>query len=757
MYWYPFRDIKGVKQANIEGALNLEAATNGSALLGFCTTAPHRAATVLLKAGDRVLLKENISINPGKPYLKQVAVPAGVDERDLRASLAAEGTVLVSYSPARLQPAPMPKPVNNPPAPKDLNTVEELCLAGQRIEQFHNPLLDPEPYWAEALRRDPGDARVNTVFGIRKLRQARFTEAEIHFRKAIERLTANYTAPRDGEALYYLGMALKAQARLGEAFETLYKATWSQAWRAPAYYSLAELATLRGDPQGALDLVSRSLEANALDSRALTLKAALLRHTGQTRRALGILDYAERQTDPLDVGLMTERWLAQGGKAAPELAQTLRSHPATGLEVAAAYADAGLWQDGAAILMFMVGTAKDQTRISPMAYYYLGHFAERLGDAAKAADYRRLAVTMPPDYVFPFQWEAIPVLRRAIELNPSDARAPYYLGNLLYDWQPEEALRLWEESAALDPSFAIVQRNLAVAYTHQKSTNDIARAIAHLEQAVSGPVKYALHFAELDELYAAAGTAPEKRLALLEQNESVAAQRDDALSREIGLKVFAGKADEAIQLMTGRKFAVWEGGTLEVADHWVNAHLLRGRRALAAGRFAAALADFQAARTIPDNLPSDQDGSGRNAELDYWLGIVWEKTGEPAKAQQCWQQAAAQLPDGPPRRPGGRLSERQVQVYFQALAQRKLGQGAEAQTILRGLVEAAGLALESGGSSENPPRRQAKNARTALAHYVCGLGRLGLGENEKARLEFTRALEAAPDYLGAKMELAQDE
>ena len=755
MYWYPFRDIKGVKRANLEGAVNLEVATNGTALLGFCTPAPHRAATALLKAGARVLLQEEVSINPGKPYLRQVKLPAGVDEHDLCASLAAEGKVLVSYAPVRLAPAAMPEPYHNPPAPKDVNTVEELCLAGQRLEQFHNPSQSPEPYWEEALRRDPGDARVNTVLGIRKLRQARFAEAETHFRKALERLTANYTTPRDGEAFYYLGVALKAQDRLGDALDAFYKATWSLAWRAPAYFSLAELATLRGDQPAALELVARSLEANALDSRALTLRAALLRHTGQTRRALAVLDYAERKTDPLDVGLMAERWLAQGGKAATELTQTLASHPAAGLEVAAGYADAGLWQDGAALLKFMVGTAKDQARLSPLAYYYLGHFAERLGDRAAAAEYRRLAATMAPDYVFPFQSEAIPVLRRAMEVNPTDARAPYYLGNLLYDWQPEQAVKLWEQSAALDPSFAIVQRNLAVAYTHQKPANDPARAIACLERAVSGPVKYARHFAELDELYAAAGAAPGKRLALLEQNASVVAQSDDALSREIGLKVFAGKADEAIRLMTGRPFAVWEGGTLEVADHWVNAHLLRGREALAAGRFAAALADFQAARTIPDNLPSDQGGSGREAETAYWLGLAWEKTGEPAKAEQCWQAAAAGLRAGPRRRTEGRLSERQVQAYFQALAERKLGHGAEAETTLRGLLETAGQALASGDSTDGPRRRQPQGARTALAHYVRGLGQLGLGEKEKASQEFALALQAAPDCQGAELELLE--
>ncbi len=753
MFWYPFHTIQGVKNANLDGAVNLEVGSNQVATVGFCVTAPHRAATVALKAGERVLLREVLAISPDRPCLRQVPVPPGVDEHDLRASLSVEGKVLVEYSPVRLAPVPMPKPYANPPPPNDLSTVEELYLAGQRIEQFHSPSLKPEPYWEEALRRDPADARVNTVLGIRKLRQARFAEAETHFRRAIERLSANYTTPRDGEAFYYLGVALKAQARLSQANDAFYKAAWSEAWRAPACYSLAELAALRGDFPAALERVNRSLEANTLDLRALSLKAALLRHTGQSGRALAVLDYAARQTDPLDVGLMSERWLIQGKKAAPELAQTLRRHPATGLEAAAAYADAGLWQDGVALLTFSIRNAPDTNRISPLAYYYLGHFAERLGDPSGAAQYRRLALAMPADYVFPFQWEVIPVLRRACQLNPNDSRAPYYLGNLLYDGQPEEAAKLWEKSAALDPSFPIVHRNLAVACAHDRQTNGTARAIAQLEQAVRCTPKFALHFAELDELYATAGVSPEKRLALLEQNHEVVAQRDDALSREIGLKVFAGKTGDAIGLMTGRQFAVWEGGAIEVADHWVNAHVLRGRQALAAGKFAAALENFQAAGSIPDNLPSDQAGPARNAELDYWLGLACEGLGDSAKARLAWQEAAGDLPAGRRRRPEGRLSERQVQVYFQALAKRKLGQAAEAETALRGLLETAEQALEPGDSSEGPRRRQSPAARTALAHYVRGLAQLGLGEKQKARQEFTEALAAAPDCLGAKIEL----
>ena len=53
-----------------------------------------------------------------------------------------------------------------------------MYLVGLRLEQFHNGIVDPLPYYEEALRRDPSDLRVNTVLGIRLAKQAKFAEAE---------------------------------------------------------------------------------------------------------------------------------------------------------------------------------------------------------------------------------------------------------------------------------------------------------------------------------------------------------------------------------------------------------------------------------------------------------------------------------------------------------------------------------------------------------------------------------------------------
>src|SRR5205085_1660567 len=122
----------------------------------------------------------------------------------------------------------------------------------------------------------------------------------------------------------------------------------------------------------------------------------------------------------------------------------------------------------------------------------------------------------------------------------------------------------------------------AVAYQHDGSAP--SRAIGLLEKAVSLDRKYPLHFTELDELYEASAAAPEKRLALLENNHEIVTKRDDSLAREITLKVTMGQYDDAIQLMTGRHFAVWEGANLNVGEDWAAAHLLRGQKRIAAGQ-----------------------------------------------------------------------------------------------------------------------------------------------------------------------------
>jgi tetratricopeptide (TPR) repeat protein len=762
MNWYPFRDIGGVKAANVDAAVNLEI-NNGTAKVGFYTTSAHDGARVLVKIGDKVLLEESISINPAKPYVKQVAVPGGTNEHELVASLWDGGRELVSYSPIRLTPQAKPTAVTPPPAPQDVKTNEELYLIGLRAQQFHDPHIDPALYWQEALRRDPADTRVNTVLGIGAYNQARYGEAEKYLRKALERVTDRYTDPKDGEPIYYLGATLKAEGKLNEAYTWFYKSTWSEAWKAAGYYSLAQIATTRGDMPAALDFVNRSIDSNALNIRAQNLKAAVLRHLGRQREAMAAPASASHEADPLDVRAAAEAFLASGNKiVADSLAATMNSFPATAQETAAEYLDEGLWQDGMDVLSLSTTAATDKSRIHPMTYYYLGYFAEKLGQTQKAQEYYQQAMAMPPDYVFPFQSEAIDVLRRAIEANPRDARAAYYLGNVLYDWQPEEATRMWEASEALDPSFAITHRNLAIAYMHQASGANIDKAIAELEQAVQLEHKYALHITELDELYEQAGTPLEKRLKLFQHNASMVARRDDSLNRDVALQIATGEVDDAIRTMTEHTFAVAEGDNLNVVDHWTEAHILRARTEIQEKRYGPALADLQAGTTIPPNLPASFEFGGANvhdAEIGYLSGLAYQGQGDAQKAAECWKRVVV------PSSAGNRTGESStvgigvgVQTYYQGLALRKLGQEEKAQELFQSLVQSGQNELKQAATSTGPSSRRAGRAVSqrllaANAHYLAGLGYMGLKDEVTAKAELKQAVELTPDLLGAKTAL----
>jgi len=96
-----------------------------------------------------------------------------------------------------------------------------------------------------------------------------------------------------------------------------------------------------------------------------------------------------------------------------------------------------------------------------------------------------------------------------------------------------------------------------------------------------------------------------------------------------------------------------------------------------------------------------------------------------------------------------------VQDYYRALAQQKRGNSAESKATFERLIEVAGreLARQAPDAESSSRAERRPSSRTALAHYVSGLGHLGLGQKDAAKAEFRAALEASPDLLGARTAL----
>jgi len=313
---------------------------------------------------------------------------------------------------------------------------------------------------------------------------------------------------------------------------------------------------------------------------------------------------------------------------------------------------------------------------------------------------------------------------------------------------------MWQASAAIDPSFAIVHRNLAIAYMHQKSGSDLDKAIAELEKAVACPRRYALHFTELDELYEQAGASLTKRDALFAQNAAIVAERDDAENRAIAAKIALGQYDDAIKTMTGRSFAVAEGVNLNVGQHWTEAHILRGAQSIEARQYEKALADFRAALAIPDNLPLGSEGGAgiHNAEIAYWSGVAYEGLGDHQKAIASWERAAPASPVRRRRRASADDLAGKPELYYQGLALQKLGKAEEAKAVFQGLVEAGQQALTSQKAQSGP--EMTPRTRKALAHYITGLGYLGLNDQAGAKAELSQAVQTDPGLAQARVALA---
>ncbi len=749
-YWYPTRKLGAAKRANRDAALNLEV-TNRTAFIALNATAAFRDARVTLTRNNETLFTQVLNISPDAPYATNVSLMSGIQAEELRLTLHdAHGNELIAYQPAPRKNSPMPKPVERPKAPEKIESNEELYLTGLRIEQLHSPSFEAEPYYREAIRRDPGDYRANTALGILLCKQWRWAEAETHFNAAIARATEHYIRPKDGEAFYYLGVALRAQGKMDAAYDAFFKAIWSHAWQAAGYFQLAEIDCQRGRWTEALEHINRSLASGAENTKALNLKAAILRKLGNTAAAQQVVD-AVRALDRLDFRSLNERYLlarAQGQaaeKISREFHELCRGDVQTYLELATDYANAGLWADAAELLERYIATQPNPSQLNPMVYYCLADYAEKSG-RSDVQPLREKAARAPHEFCFPLRYEDEEVLRRAMAANPQDARAPYYLGNLLYDNQPAQALEAWLRARDLDNLFPPVHRNLGIAFAAVEK--DFYKAAYIMERAVRLNPNDPQWFYELDTYYEAAGSAPSKRLDLLRKHHEVVSRRPEALRREIALLTVQGQHDRAIELLRKHRFRNWEGNR-EIHRIYVDALLQRGQVRLRENQPVAARKDFEAALEYPENLEVGEAADDRTArQVYYFLGVTAEALGERAKATEYFQTAVAPTATT-------NLSPAEIR-YYEALALKKLGRGREAKAVFEKLIQQGKKQLESKDQPDYFAKfgdRVPERVRKANTHYVIGLGYLGLGRNAAARSEFQKAIKLHPAHLGANQQL----
>jgi tetratricopeptide (TPR) repeat protein len=781
-YWYPLRQTGQVKHANLEAAVNLEVQDH-TASLRVNVTAPFPGASIILEQENLPIQELTADLAPDAPFACDVKLSDSQAPLTLLV-LTAAGQELIRYTPFIHKKKPAPQPAVPPEPPEKIDSLEKLYLVGLHLEQYRHPTISPEPYYDELLRRDPSDVRGNNARGLLSLRQGLFEQAILHFQSAVQTLTLKNFNPYDGEPYYNLGLALRQAGRLLEAYDAFYKSIWSRLWQTPGYYALAELDCLAGKTEKALAHLEQALVVDADHLRARSLKISLLRQAAGLEQAEA-LALQTSQLDLLDYGSRFELVLIleQSGKTeqANDQLNALRQimHEPTGasLGLAAHYASAGLYDEAIHVLRELGITEQDRPALStspllfrpnlgvkgkpttsPMIFYHLAYYAGKQGKTGEAIRYAQLAAQMSPDYCFPSLLESVEALRYAQKINPQDARAPYYLGNLLYDKKRyPEAIEQWEWSLSLagDGSAdsgaggkdycAIVRRNLGMAYYNIEK--DSQKALLSYQAACQLNPNDAHIFYELDQLQKFLGTAPEERLAQMESRLDLVQQRDDLSIERISLYNLRGDYDKALELLAERIFRPWEGGEGRLSREYIFALLQRGVRLLEAQQPQAALADFQASLSFPANL-----GEGRHtiwlpeADLFYFLGCAYQALGDGASAIQYFEKSAAE------KKPHPEIA------FYQGLALQKLDRPEEAEQKFKSLREigAQSLAsLEALTFKTSVPTLTVLNDDPAAyiqkeGHYWLGLGWMGAGKMEPAAEEFRRVLQIDPCHASAK-------
>lgn len=634
-YWYPISGIGPAMQATRDAAIRVDVSAIATLRIGVSSSVVADDAVLRIEdQSGRVLDELAAALAPGEPVIVDWTVPADVAPSDVRVAVCAGERELVRFSRRPIPEGPVDTPAAAiaPPAPASVATVEELVLIGGYLEQYRHATRSPEPYWEEALRRDPGDVRAHIALGNRRYAAADYAGAVEHLQSAVDRLTAWAPNPSDGEAHYRLGLALLRSGRRDDGRRALGKATWNAAQAAPAHLALAR--SIAGeDPSAALEHVEAVLRHDREHLQARDIAVVVLRRLGRTGEAETLLAETLR-LDPLD---QWARHLA--GRPVSDDATTL-------LDVALEYRSVDGFTESQQLLALAEARAGrqalGQVNVRPLVAVHVADLAlqaGRLDDAHRAVVY---AAATDHTNALPSRLDDVDALRRVVAFDAGVPVLWSMLGSWLYDrGRVEEAGDSWLRGLAAGATgldAAVLHRNLGVAAVNVHG--DLAAAREHYAAARRALPDDARLLYEADELAARTGTSAEERLRVLDERADLVAERDDLTLSRVDLLLELGRPEDAAIVLSGRAFQPWEGGEGRVLAAWDRAALARSRAALAAGDAVAAADAVQTALHPPASLGEARHPLATTADLHLALGDALSELGRSASAEEAWRTAA---------------------------------------------------------------------------------------------------------------------
>lgn len=750
-YFIPYRELGAVKCAGRDLLMNIVADDNGLCnLLLFATVCIKGAHAVVRKCG-KVICDVVLDLDPSE--VCTVPVETDSPESVEVTVSSSEGVMMIDWKDDGGQESePRPEPAKAAKAPQEIETVEQLYLTGLHIEQYRHASFCAADYYAEALKREPGDVRNNNAMGLWLLRKGRFAQAETYFRTAVKTLMERNSNPYFGEPLYNLALALKFQSKFDEAYDWFYKSCWNDACQSSGFFALAQISAMKKNWERALYEVEKAISRNADNFRGYHLKAAVLRHLGRKEAALEVIEYALKR-DRFNYGCVFEKYLLGcGNNVLQELSTLMRSEGHNYQELALDYAAAGLWEEALALADWALGFVGSERT---MLHYYRIWFLLNLDRRDEAVAAASEAEKSPAAYCNPNNLQDILVLNAAASLVEHSPKAHYYLGNLWYDRrQYAEAVAEWEKSVSLDDTFPTVLRNLSLAYFNKLGRH--TDALKMLEKAYSLDRSDARILMELDQLRKRLGVPHRERLDLLEANKAEVLLRDDLYLEYVTLLNMLGRWQDALDMLENRKFHPWEGGEGKVIAQYVYACTALSDSFLKEGNLDKSEFYLDKCSVYPENLGEGKILCEKENGYLYRKGVILAGRGLAEKARIYFEEAVEGVLE-----PVAAIyynDQKPEDIYYQGMAYRELGQAEKANECFSKLIRYGEAHFNDRYKKDyfavSLPDLQIwdddMDKRNKIhCWFVQGLGHLGLGEKKESAVFFRNIIGLDINHQGA--------
>lgn len=690
-YWFPIGEMGVPDFANKVGAISCK---------NKISVQLNKANTVRISVTndkDESLFSDKVRMNARKEYIIPINITM---QPGYTVKVTGEGgSDLMAYQVKKYDKFNVPQTTRDMPNLKKVESPLQLYQEGLHVDQYRDPVVKGESYYKEAILRDPNFAPALIALGEHKLKNAFYNEALEYFQRAEKVLTQFNSRLEDGKLYYLIGQTYLSVNETALAYDYLQKAAWANAYVSPAMNYIALLDIRNKEYEKALEHLNTAVAHNQNNSIANAMMIYVHFLTGDRKKSDTQLKSVQ-SNDKLNhlsdfFGVLT-------GKVSQVnfMSKIITDKNQLVLDLTETLLLAGL-KDETKLLIEML---KKQ---EPLCF-------------SLSAIYADLNSSVPDDstsegIAFPNRRIEIESLRGWAKRN--NAQAKFQLACALYDkGHYSDAVTLWSEVS--DNDYRATRNMAAACYTHLDRKEEVLPLLKKALTLSPGNEQIIL---EMAYVMGKMGIDPLERLSFLE-GQSTFITRDDVVLEWARAYNMAGKEDAALKLLSGRNFVPCEGGEHAVAEQYMMAYYLKGRKLMNQNKMEEAAECFRKAQTLPQNLGAGLWNKVKLVPYKYYEGLCLKSMGQIDKANEIFKD----------------ITEFDIEYfsdmhlrelpYYQALSLRELGMGYKGDMLINSKLQEwrdAINTVDAGYFSATPffisYCDNAKQSRTAYYSYLIAL------------------------------------